>query len=273
MFKERIRKHYDNLTPGFRQIADFIAHDTLEVAFLTISELSQEVGVDPATVVRFAQEIGYSGFRELSREIKKYVRDQITAARRGVSDANSIEGVASQLVAVLQQDLQHFASTDIEVFAAAIAALEKASHVWMTGEFMSYDIASFMAQALQLIGVSSSVVQPDIGATSVALMKMQSEDALLAIVSIDSGVSAGTIIRKAREKGLVTVVITGSSIAYTAREAEHVVTIPIRNIQGIPSFSFLFVIIALFWEALAHRRHEKSLESLVSFREQLQTLL
>ena len=74
MFKERIRKYYDALTPGFRKLADFIMQNTLDAAFLTASELARRVDVDPATVVRFSQEIGYSGYRELSREIKRYVR-------------------------------------------------------------------------------------------------------------------------------------------------------------------------------------------------------
>ena len=74
MFQDRIRANYDGLTPGFRKLADFIMNSTLDVAFLTATELSRRVGVDPATVVRFAQELGYSGFRELSIEIKRYVR-------------------------------------------------------------------------------------------------------------------------------------------------------------------------------------------------------
>ena len=45
--------------------------------------------VDPATVVRFAQELEYSGYRELSREIKHYVRDQVTSTYRKAGEATS----------------------------------------------------------------------------------------------------------------------------------------------------------------------------------------
>ena len=69
MFQDRIREYYDNLTPGFRRLADFLLNYTLDAAFLTASELARRVKVDPATVVRFSQDIGYSGYRELSREI------------------------------------------------------------------------------------------------------------------------------------------------------------------------------------------------------------
>ncbi len=44
MFKERIRENYDGLTPGFRKLADFIMDSTLDVAFLTATELSKRGG-------------------------------------------------------------------------------------------------------------------------------------------------------------------------------------------------------------------------------------
>ncbi len=98
MFKERIREYYDALTPGFRKLADFIMQNTLDAAFLTASELARRVNVDPATVVRFSQEIGYSGYRELSREIKRYVRDQVTATYREAKEAKTEEDVINVIL-------------------------------------------------------------------------------------------------------------------------------------------------------------------------------
>ncbi len=76
MFKERIREH-DDLTPSFQRIAEYILDNTMEVAFLTATELSNKVDVDPGTVVRFAQEIGYSGSRDLLSEIQSYFRGKV----------------------------------------------------------------------------------------------------------------------------------------------------------------------------------------------------
>jgi len=76
LFKERIREH-DDLTPSFQRIAEYILDNTLEVAFLTATELSNKVEVDPGTVVRFAQEIGYSGSRDLLSEIQSYFRGKV----------------------------------------------------------------------------------------------------------------------------------------------------------------------------------------------------
>jgi len=40
VFKERIREYYDDLTPGFRKLADFLVLNTMDAAFLTASELA-----------------------------------------------------------------------------------------------------------------------------------------------------------------------------------------------------------------------------------------
>ncbi|MGD2103837.1 MAG: hypothetical protein PVJ55_01830, partial [Anaerolineae bacterium] len=80
MFRERIQEKYDDLTPSFRKLADFMLQNQLDAAFMTATELADRLGVDAATVVRFAQELGYTGFRELSKEIQGVVRSELKAS-------------------------------------------------------------------------------------------------------------------------------------------------------------------------------------------------
>ncbi len=44
------------------------------------SMLSQRLDVDPATVTRFAQRLGYTGYPELLREIQELVKEELKAA-------------------------------------------------------------------------------------------------------------------------------------------------------------------------------------------------
>ena len=165
LFKERIREHYDEMTPGFRKLADFIMNQTLDVAFLTATRLSRRVGVDPATVVRFSQDLGYSGYRELSREIKNYVRDQVTSTYREVEEATTEEELLKALTENAAQNMDHFVATDMVSLVNAVEMLKGASHIWLTGEFSGYDIANFMAKKFKSHGVSASVFHPDMSET------------------------------------------------------------------------------------------------------------
>ena len=71
MFRERIKANYNALSPSFHRLADFVLDQPLDVALMTATELAQQMDMDAATVVRFAQAIGYTGFREMLKEIRQ----------------------------------------------------------------------------------------------------------------------------------------------------------------------------------------------------------
>ncbi|WP_205417301.1 MurR/RpiR family transcriptional regulator, partial [Klebsiella pneumoniae] len=56
------------LTEAQRRIADYIVHNPMEVAFLTVDKLASKVGTSTATIMRFSAAVGYSGFSELQKE-------------------------------------------------------------------------------------------------------------------------------------------------------------------------------------------------------------
>ncbi len=251
MFQDRIRENYDGLTPGFRKLADFLMTHTLDAAFLTATELSRRVGVDPATVVRFAQELGYSGYRELSREIKRYVRDQVTETYRSAEEADTLEDLLLSLVENTQQNLRNFVTTDLGTLAQAIEILQGAETVWLVAEFMGYDLANFFAKNLEELGISAAAFYPSMAETASILPQMQEGDALLALVNDGPSVDAGYAVKLAREKGLKTVCITGTGVVLPAREAELAVIVPIKSPAGVPSFGAEALVLSLIWEALA----------------------
>jgi DNA-binding MurR/RpiR family transcriptional regulator len=252
LFKERIREHYDEMTPGFRKLADFIMNQTLDVAFLTATRLSRRVGVDPATVVRFSQDLGYSGYRELSREIKNYVRDQVTSTYRKVEEATTEEELLKALTENAAQNMDHFVATDMVSLVNAVEMLKGASHIWLTGEFSGYDIANFMAKKFKSHGVSASVFHPDMSETASALSQMKEGEALLTIAEAAPSLDAGYAVRMAREKGIKTVTISCSGVILPAREAEVTIIAPCDSPVDVPSFGSLMQVLSLMWEAVLH---------------------
>jgi DNA-binding MurR/RpiR family transcriptional regulator len=80
MFRERIAQQYDRLGRNQKRIADFLTQDYREAAFMNGSMLSEHLNVDPATVTRFAQRLGYTGYPDLLREIQELVKEELRAA-------------------------------------------------------------------------------------------------------------------------------------------------------------------------------------------------
>ncbi len=273
MFKDRIRESYDALTTGYRQIADYIIDNTLETALLTATEVAREAGVDPATMVRFSQELGYAGSKELMNEIKDYAREQITSSRRAVVEADSIEALVQEIAQLTQQRFQRFSSTELPNLVKAAKILSQAHHIWIVGEYLSYDMAVLMTKAFTLVGVSSSFLHPDKGALTSISFKLQPEDVLLALASLDPGTETASAVQLARDKGVRTIAITGSSLSAPAREAEISVSIPIRNPSGVPNLSTLSLVAMLVWEIVAYQQIKTDNEYFVNLRDELEYLL
>jgi DNA-binding MurR/RpiR family transcriptional regulator len=273
MFKERIREYYEGLTPGFRKLADFIMTHTMDAAFLTATEMARTVGVDPATVVRFSQEMGYSGYRELSREIKSYVRAQVTATSKKVKEAETEEDLLGGLMEHTYQNLEYFMTTEKELLTDVVKVLKDAPHVWITGEGPSYNIAGFFAAALEYIGLSATAFYAGMLDGASALMRMAEGDVVLAFVLGSPSVDVGYVINQAKEKGLKVVCVTGSGVAMPAREADLTVLIPMRSPLGLPSFGGAMTVVALIWETIASEQAEETKSSRDEVEDYMTTFL
>lgn len=267
MFQQRIEEHYGNLTPGFRRLADFILNQTLDVAFLTATELSRRVGIDPATVVRFSQEIGYSGFRELSREIKAHVRGEISQTYRKAVEAGTEEELLQALFASTAQDLEQFATTEAPLLAQALKVLKAAERLWIVGEFPSYNVAQYLAEGLAPLGIPVFLFTPSMAETAHSVSEMQAEDALLALVIGTPGVDTGHAVKLARAKGIPTICIADSGTTLAAREAEMVITTPGRSPLDINSFAISLLIVATLKDALLNSKKDSTL----TFMSEMQT--
>jgi DNA-binding MurR/RpiR family transcriptional regulator len=69
-FKERVSDaRKKGFTPSFSKVAEYIENNMLTAALSTASMLAQANDVDPATVVRMSQRLGYRGYPELRAEL------------------------------------------------------------------------------------------------------------------------------------------------------------------------------------------------------------
>lgn len=70
---ERIEDNYQKLTRKQKQIADYMKEHAENMAFITLKELSQAVGVTEITVLNMCKTLGYESFNEVKYEFRKYV--------------------------------------------------------------------------------------------------------------------------------------------------------------------------------------------------------
>lgn len=223
---ERIRENRVRFSKGQKLIAKYIEEHPDKVAFMTASRLGKTVGVSESTVVRFATELGYSGYPQLQQAMQEMIRSKLTSVQRLEMTYNNIEK-EKLLDAVFEQDISIIkrtrANIDHKAFYAAAKALVPARRVYVLGAGSSLAIAAFLAHYFEQIFDSVHLIE----ATSEAkvyqqMIKVDENDAIVAISFPRYSRKAYKALQYASERGAVTVAITDSPLSPLAKSAEHV---------------------------------------------------
>ncbi len=222
---ERIRSKSAGFSKGQRAIARYIQENPDRVAFMTASKLGVTVGVSESTVVRFATEIGYSGYPALQQAMQEMIRSKLTSVQRLEMTSRNI-GPDKLLDAVLDQDIDILKRTkeniDREAFNRAADALVGAKKVYVLGAGSSLALATFLAHYLRLIFDTVQLVEATSEATILQqIIRAGQGDAVIAISFPRYSKKAAKTLRYASDRGMVTVAITDSPLSPLAEHAAH----------------------------------------------------
>ena len=73
--KKRIEEYYQGLTKKQKSVADFIREHIEMMSFITLKEMSQQIGVTEITILNTCQSLGYDNFNELKYECRKMISE------------------------------------------------------------------------------------------------------------------------------------------------------------------------------------------------------
>jgi DNA-binding MurR/RpiR family transcriptional regulator len=251
MFRNRIQEAYETLSPRFQRLADYILENTLDVGILTATELARRVSVDPATVVRFAQELGYTGYRELSREIKQYVNEQLALRnRKGTFQQLGFEEKVAQLIDDMSDRLLNM-KVDIARFTQVAQAIQEAHHVMIMGTADSFGLALVWSQYLYLIGLPIRCFEMNAVQTALALRDAREGDVIVCIaLGLDHGAEESHVLDLAKDKGVTTIAITTNPSSILSRTANMNLSANARTAFTYPSFDTLASALSILWQIL-----------------------
>lgn len=223
---ERIQESRRGFSKSQRAIAQYLQDHPEEVAFMTASRLGATVGVSESTVVRFATEIGYSGYPAMQQAVQEMIRNKLTSFQRLEMTSRNIPR-EKLLDAVLGQDIDILRRTrenmDAGAFYKAVDALVGAKRVYVLGAGSSLALATFLSHYLRLIFDNVQLVE----ATSEAVIFQQmvrvgEGDAIIAISFPRYSKKAAKALQYASNRGMTAIAITDSPLSPVAQNASHV---------------------------------------------------
>jgi len=273
MFREKIQQKYDDLTPSFRKLADFMLQNQLDAAFMTATELANRLDVDAATVVRFAQELGYTGFRELSKEIQEIVRSELKASYAADLGAAEDLQLFRSLLGNEKHNLELAQDRLSEQVNSLLPALLDADQIWVVGQGLCAHLAGLCASALRQVGLPAVDIAPDPLEAAANLKEIGAGDLVVGISLTGLDLDTANVVRFARQRGATTFVLGSSSVAAAALEAETAIICPGPTQTDVPSFTGLAAMIVVMVAAFAARYPEEAGTMTEAVRQSYQELL
>ncbi|MBX3141299.1 MAG: MurR/RpiR family transcriptional regulator [Trueperaceae bacterium] len=171
---DQIREHYPALSPTEQRIARHYLQHGRVMVFASASQVARRLGISTSTIVRFAQQLGYSGYVELQERMQS----EYDAARRLVSVKVAREDLIEHVV---RQDAENIASVlrNEEALISAGIALANAPRVWVTGSRSSGDLASIAWRLLNMVRPNVTLLDPNAADVADRIMDLEPEDVLL----------------------------------------------------------------------------------------------
>ena len=152
---EMIEAHSPRFSKGQRRIAAYITEHSDKAAFMTAAKLGTTVGVSESTVVRFAYELGFEGYPELSKAIRQVIKNQLTSVQRIAVTKDRIISEEDVLNKILSSDADKIKHTLEEIshadFFGAAQAISEAENVYIIGGRSSSALAQFIYFYLNLM--------------------------------------------------------------------------------------------------------------------------
>lgn len=231
----RIQGSLDRFSTAEAKVASAILADPHIVVDNPINRVAELCGTSAATVARFCQSLGYSGYREFRFDLVGTTsRDQADLDRSNVStgDIDPADTVADVAAKVLFQETQAIEHTlrelDLEAVDRARDALVQAPDVVIAGFGSSGLTAHDLNMKLQRIGRRSSHhADVHLALSSTALLRPGG----VFIAVSHSGVTPEVLglLREARRTGATTVGITNDSGSPLAEMCDILLTTQARE--------------------------------------------
>lgn len=235
-FVQLVHERYETMSKSYQGIALYLTQNPNEIAMHSVNVIAERCGIHASSFVRFAQSMGYSGFKDLQAVFQKRLD---TAApgfearvraleddlgnRDDPSDMGFLRDLVIKDIASLQSLLEDISSDDI---AAAADRLSQAEVVFLLGQLRSAPVVDFIRYMLTMIGKRCVMLNPSGGLATYMAQTMKKGDVLLAVSFRYYANEVVKIVEEVHQAGRPIIAITDSALSPLAKSASPYFIIP-----------------------------------------------
>jgi len=230
-----IRARFSELSPQFQMGAGFLLDHPDEVAVSSMRKVAERAQVQPASLVRLSQQLGFPGWNELRNLFVARVRtrpEPLTSRARSL--VKSKDALANDLLVAQQHNLDVTAAHNGRVIVEAARLLRRAPHVHVAGFRSCYAVAFGLVYGYRLFRPSVSLLNGEAGTLEMQLRTVERDSATIVVSFAPYSVEAARV-EAALEKGSKLIAITDSAVSPIALNADKVLIFSHESPSFFPS--------------------------------------
>jgi DNA-binding MurR/RpiR family transcriptional regulator len=219
-----IQSRFQRMSKGQKLIAEYILKHYDKAAFMTAARFGKTVGVSESTVVRFANELGYSGYPQLQAALQEMIKTKLTSVQRIELSEDQINE-KNTVKAVLKADIDNIRATmekiNPSVFEDSVRAMIKAKRIYIVGFRSSQALAEFMAFYLSLLLNDVRLVSVGMNDVYEQLVSVDKDDLVIGMGFPRYSTRTVEALAYAKDHGASVVALTDSMLSPLAVHADY----------------------------------------------------
>ena len=231
-----IHEKHDSMSKAYQRIAVYLTQNPNDVAIKSVNSIAESCGIHASSFVRFAQSLGFTGFKELQEVFQrrlstaapgfeariKALKGELGGAK-AEGDSSLLRDLVTRDIASLQELLNDVTS---ESLSNAVNLMKKAKVIYLVGQLRSVPVVELMRYVLTMLGKRTVLLDASGGLATHMGKLMGPRDLLIAVSFRFYARETVNIVEDAAARGVSVLAITDSTLSPLAKDATALFTVP-----------------------------------------------
>ncbi|SEF06081.1 transcriptional regulator, RpiR family [Rhizobiales bacterium GAS191] len=231
-----IHDRYEEMSNSYQKIALHLTHNPNDVAVISVHAIAEKCGVHASGFVRFAQSLGYRGFKELQAVFRRRLStaapgfdarvkalEEELGARVDRSEMGFLRDLVVRDISSLQDLLT---GTTAEQIADAARLMEEADTIYLIGQLRSIPVVELLRYVLTMLGKRAVLLDAGGGIATHVARLIRPTDLLLAVSFRFYANEVVNVVEETAARGVPIVAISDSTLSPLAKNSRVLFAVP-----------------------------------------------
>ncbi|WP_172330109.1 MurR/RpiR family transcriptional regulator [Mangrovicoccus sp. HB161399] len=231
-----IHDRHGQMSKTYQKISVYLTQNPNDVAVQSVNAIAEHCGIHASSFVRFAQSLGYTGFKDLQKlfqkrlataapgfEARKQALEAELENREDLSEYGFLRELVVRDIASLEGLLEQTPPEDLTRAADMIVA---ARDVYIVGQLRSAPVAELLRYVLTMLGKRVVLLDTGGGLATHMAHTMDGDSLLFAVSFRFYANEVVNIVEETQARGVPIIAISDSTLSPLAKSADVLFAVP-----------------------------------------------